>query len=1736
MDVMNVSQHTGLYYTAAGPQQRCYMDAIAHEHCSPDQLPLYVSGMTRLSVETAVSPLDGAQSDDVNFLIDACDEFVFGSDLKRIFDGSLPVRVVSAVGCIAHFLPGTLGGRVCDLVDEWLYGSNPFSSEFEETLRTIRARALQDSESGIAQVISSHFEKEVRESLAENANATRIPIPQRLGDDDMRLLRDHFPRYELRFTQNVDGPHNMAAAHRALEVRELVDSFPRDCPLIDIGGNWFGHFRYGRQHVHSCCPLLDLRDNERQTTRMVMAEHLMSTLRSKFVSILDTDEGALNRSAKDRFKEFLKRWIVHPCDLTRAYKRLQSGTSDLYCHNAFGEERERKSISSLLKASSGSRCEDSVVNPHCTFKAKYAIMVHSGYDLDIDALIRGMHYHGIEKLKGTMIADPAMLVNTSGYLPALKCYWEKKAGNIWFSFKDDSTMGYRHLWSVYSRYLTCTVIKSGLSDDCYVMERDKYRHGTLSYTITRCTGALRPGCHEFFHNAWFTEMFDKYLMRVPHIKVKDLKGLPGSIECSWRHIVTSRRLVDRVIEVCLRGLKTSAGDAFNVAAASAVQHLDNLKIIQNHLLSHSQTLVLNGATIIREEAIPFKDFSPMSLTIYFEIMVTRYKEGLAVAWFESSFSEDFHGTSFRAFLKETLWRILGFPKRCLDFVVKALFSRGMDDLTFITEAVEKKTVLQKVYLPDGKKSGLMSLKDFDDSLFFETIEQIVTFEHVESLAAAEGELNSATDEPTPSNSMQVPTSQVQPVVIEAFRYYEAEISRIREKCDRVLNVYRTLGNCGGYRNDVECVGLYSKTAGWVLKPDEYSHEMGWNGSAFVTIEWQGRIPEFPGDTVVVSETTKVMTNVKLVKKYAKLPTVVLPSVSIIDGVTGCGKTTEIVRTASPDTLILSVCKANVLEIRKKLPGNDVRIRTLDSYLLNPTVKLPHLFLDEFSLAHPGFIFLAVFLSGATQVKLFGDTEQIPFCNRVADLALKFPDLESSHMEFPRDVRTVTYRCPHDITYLLSKMYTRKTIETRSSVETSVKIREVKSENEIPLPNSFDGEVIYIAMTKHDVSLLKLRWAKEGITNDVRTVHAAQGLSVKHVVYFRLMRTDNDLYTKKKLPYHLVAISRHTTSLTYCTTKGEDDKDYSLKMLKSTFKVSRGFKNPSLGTILAANPDGVAHRASVSFKGSTSSVESHHQVVQPLFEQMEENLPVAGAEAIIASTINYPVSSEAVYSKEVPVYGHIPEAKGKASANPASIIMAIEELTPGNTTVPTEDLDDIVEVSPISLQLGRLRWDLSKMSPRLFSNNPFAVPYLATGAMPRRNVSAKQVGAAIEKRNANCLNSTGFFSMEDVANKAVSRFFSLFIDEEKFSRLPRGVLGSSAEHIQLYQNKTGNTPEACALSATNISKYHHMIKRDVKPVLTTALQSDYTKAATITYHKPDITQIATSIFGQFKTRLLQCRAAKVNFPLDHDSDLSGYLTTYHLGSEQDTFTEIDFSKFDKSQGELHQLIQDKILIKFGVDPEFVALWSTAHRSSSIFDNNVGIGFKTDFQRRTGDAFTFLGNSLVTAAMLAYVIDDFDAIRYILVGGDDSLICSYGPLTVPLEPLETIFNMSCKLIQPACPYFASRYLVRRNDEILCVPDPYKLLVKMGRRDVPDSAFALEEVRKGLADSAKYLADDEVKMKLSILVQVRYGKASPNLYDALCTIHWALATASNFRSLFNIENKSNEIRRKFRGVKIR
>ena len=74
-----------------------------------------------------------------------------------------------------------------------------------------------------------------------------------------------------------------------------------------------------------------------------------------------------------------------------------------------------------------------------------------------------------------------------------------------------------------------------------------------------------------------------------------------------------------------------------------------------------------------------------------------------------------------------------------------------------------------------------------------------------------------------------------------------------------------------------------------------------------------------------------------------------------------------------------------------------------------------------------------------------------------------------------------------------------------------------------------------------------------------------------------------------------------------------------------------------------------------------------------------------------------------------------------------------------------------------------------------------------------------------------------------------------------------------------------------------------------------------------------------------------------------------------------FLEIDFSKYDKSQGLAALLFDCKLMRYLGVPEELIALWRSAHTVTYLCDRTNKVKLRVIYQRKSGDASTFFGNT-------------------------------------------------------------------------------------------------------------------------------------------------------------------------------
>lgn len=303
--------------------------------------------------------------------------------------------------------------------------------------------------------------------------------------------------------------------------------------------------------------------------------------------------------------------------------------------------------------------------------------------------------------------------------------------------------------------------------------------------------------------------------------------------------------------------------------------------------------------------------------------------------------------------------------------------------------------------------------------------------------------------------------------------------------------------------------------------------------------------------LLVSDHTFLMNEMTLYKNLYKVITAKKArkneaSIILKDGVPGCGKTTWILNNANyAKDVILSMGKEATEDVKErfakkyKLVERDLkRIRTVDSYLMHDCgkeLRAAKLHFDEALMAHAGMVYFCADLVGARRVICQGDSQQIPFVNRVESITLRYSRLQIDKTERIR----LTYRSPVDVAHYLNQKqyYTGGRIATTNPVVRSMKTvgprcaKPMTSVHSVPYIQGTQ----YLTFTQMEKDDLAKALKGRGPVS-VNTVHEAQGKTFDDVILVRLKSTDNPIYPGgiNAQPYTIVSTTRHRRSLVYYT--------------------------------------------------------------------------------------------------------------------------------------------------------------------------------------------------------------------------------------------------------------------------------------------------------------------------------------------------------------------------------------------------------------------------------------------------------------------------------------------------------------------------------------------------------------------------------------------------------------------------
>lgn len=841
--------------------------------------------------------------------------------------------------------------------------------------------------------------------------------------------------------------------------------------------------------------------------------------------------------------------------------------------------------------------------------------------------------------------------------------------------------------------------------------------------------------------------------------------------------------------------------------------------------------------------------------------------------------------------------------------------------------------------------------------------------------------------------------------------------------------------------------------------------------------------------VLVSSDTSLMQDRKLYKAATDLIADVGLldthdySVHLVSGVPGCGKTTKAIRNfyIAKDVddlgdLILFPTRVACLDFRDRLKKKNPDIEedylrnhvmTVDSFLINdkkyPSYK--KMIVDEALMLHCGNIFVAAVKAKVKDIYLIGDVKQIPWVNRTS-LLVKHQLI--TDIVDPAEILSVSYRCTLSTAAILSRLYPEGMLAKSST------IREMSiCSTATPLNIQLQTDWQYLTYTQADKIELQKRAPKGMI---VHTIHEFQGKESDNVCLVRGSTKKHDIYTSEE--HNLVAISRHKKKFMYVTPTTLDDKmvNWLSRVKYSDLDALRQYRDLSGGylpvdLVMSKNPE-------------KRSVDYHDNVVSC---SMKWGIPNVSAA--------FPTSVQET---------HI-SATNKLLSNNLQVCLSklqayYDILFPGNSCHDLRYLPDVVALSDLELHLENTQVNLAYRQTakrKVFDN---LRPQLRTSMAVNRPVNQIESLLGMVKRNQAAPKLAGRIDWSEMANVLLQCFLKTYIRDDcqdifdGYAYDPIQCDPAAIEDWLIKQTPStlGNIERDIPAHEARLTTYSYMIKNKVKPQLDTGAPFTYSAVQTIAYQKKNINALFCPIFKYIRRRLTPILKGKFKIFTDMSHEDFAKEIERDVGIDvfnTEMFLEVDISKYDKSQGEVVLLFECSLMRKFGVPEYWVTLWWNAHKVTSLNDRTNRVSCTVEYQRKSGDASTFIGNTMFLMAVLASLYD-LNKVEFGCFAGDDSILIGGDELDVDFSyQCANIFNLEAKFMRNwKYMSFCSKFFIVAEGHLHLVPDPVKLLTKLGRHDVVNWEH-LEEYRVSMSDLTRLYGNAHVVTVLARAVSDRY-----------------------------------------------
>jgi len=897
-------------------------------------------------------------------------------------------------------------------------------------------------------------------------------------------------------------------------------------------------------------------------------------------------------------------------------------------------------------------------------------------------------------------------------------------------------------------------------------------------------------------------------------------------------------------------------------------------------------------------------------------------------------------------------------------------------------------------------------------------------------------------------------------VFEALRYNIAMEQALLKSFDFVLNTF----NARLYRATTE-FWIYDTLQGRFLngEPDEI-FSAAWDGTDFIEVSWSHDLKRYTHDSsskfLVMQQDLTYLRERKIIETYHNRLDELFDfdfdklHCTLVDGVPGCGKTTSIVRCHTPgvDLVVTATKSANEDYLELKI-GPKTHYRTYDSCLVNPVPPAVKMYADEGLMVHAGELLLVAMKVGCEEVVVYGDSKQIPFLNRAGKFAMK------RHLMTFDSVKSesTTWRSPKCMIPILRQFY--PDIISGSTREGTVSVEKIRVAP--TLGEEFD---LVMTFSKEEKHLLK-----QQCRTQVLTVHESQGKSYNNVALVRYKIQHRKIYDSE--PHIIVAISRHKVSLKYFTVDITDSTSRALTV--------RASKADQMITKLKSDmmPVDISGTEPPDEVERTSKLRTTERLFSSLgtFIQMTNMFHSGGRSLLVAR--------HALSTIKLVNSGYEEISIGEVQMFLDTVYEPVDELA-------VERMRN-EEVFPLEPEFAV---DYSKLMAWTPKRSEFCTPILRTVQPDRFSGSFLETVLAIRKRN---LNPPMIHIVRDpnLIDEIAGQFFKTFIDDE---RLTAATQKFSYESDEFWQDWLASRTErqfksmiAREMEFGNPNIYASHVKPDQKPKLDNTHNLELVAGQVLTVHDPLLTAKFSGVMRCMTAILKESLKPKwaVNDGMNA-TELNGFMDRISQNVKRTKFLEVDFSKFDKSQEEICLNVVCEILSRFGVPVRLVDEWRKCHQFNTLIFHSLGVKVATKFQRRSGDVLTFIGNTMVAMAAISFCYDLENAYGGVF-GGDDSLIFmnEHDDVIDQSGQIGKIFNLIAKIENfPSAPMFSSRFLVRVKNHWMFVPDPVKVVVKLGRGDIYCKEHCLL-YHRSFCDNLMMFLDSEVRFQVEKVVKIRY-----------------------------------------------